>query len=59
MNLVITWRTQKTDFGFEFRVFTVGYKMESVTLRVGFAPTRAKAVRQAKAWTRYFKQLPV
>jgi hypothetical protein len=58
MNLVITWSTHKTGFGFEYRIFTIGYNVPSVTLKTGLCSTRSIAVRQAKAWTRYFKQQP-
>lgn len=52
---VITWNTHKTEGGFEFRVYTVGYQIASETLKTGVCRSRAVAVRLAKQWTRYLK----
>lgn len=53
--MVITWRTKKVIDGFEFRVFTVEYNKPSTILKTGKLSTRARAVNQAKKWTRYIK----
>lgn len=53
--MVITWNTQKTETGFTFRVYTIGYQVEGETLKAGTYPTRARAMAAAKKWTRYFK----
>lgn len=52
---VITWNTTKTADGFQFRVYSFDYQMPNITLKIGVLPTRARAVLQAKKWTRYFK----
>jgi len=54
-NSVITWNTHKTEGGFEFRVYTVGYQVPSEILKSGVCRTRAVAVRMAKQWTLYLK----
>lgn len=51
---VITWNTHKTDAGYAYRVYTVGYRVASETLREGVCATRAIAVHRAKAWLRYY-----
>jgi hypothetical protein len=55
--MVTTWNTHKTETGFEYRVYTVGYQVPSETLKAGLCATRAQAVSKAKAWTRYFKAI--
>lgn len=52
---VITWNTTKTETGFDYRVYTVGYQVASETLKTGHCATRAIATNRAKAWTRAFK----
>ncbi len=54
-NTVITWNTHKTEAGFEFRVFTVGYQVPSETLKSGVCASRAKAKLLAQKWVRYLK----
>lgn len=53
--MVTCWNTHKVANGYEFRVFAVGYQVPSVTLKTGLCSSRAKAVRQAKAWVRFLK----
>jgi hypothetical protein len=53
--MVITWNTHKTEAGFAFKVFTVGYQVQGEVLKTGLCATREQATRKAKAWTRYFK----
>lgn len=53
--MVITWNTHKTADGFEYRIYTVGYQVQSEILKTGICTTRAQAVMMAKKWTRYFK----
>lgn len=52
---VITWNTTKTETGFDYRVYSFGHQIPTVTLRTGSCATRAIAVNRAKAWTRAFK----
>jgi hypothetical protein len=53
---VITWNTKKLPNGtYSFRVYTVGYQVESVTLQTGVCQTRARASGSARRWVRYFK----
>lgn len=53
--MVITWSTTKIETGFQFRVYSFGYQVPSETLKIGVCNTRAKAVLQAKKWSRYLK----
>jgi hypothetical protein len=53
--MIITWNTQKTAEGFEFRVYQFAYQVSSQTLKIGVCATRAQATLRAKKWTRYFK----
>lgn len=53
--MVITWNTTKTPKGYKFRVIKIGYQVETQTLKSGVLPTRARAVTQAKKWTRDLK----
>lgn len=53
--MVITWNTHKTEAGFTFRVFTVGYQVQGETLKSGICASREQATRLAKKWVRYFK----
>lgn len=53
--MVTTWNTHKTEAGFEFRVYRLGYQVPTVVLKTGVRPSRAKAVLLAKKWVRYFK----
>ena len=55
--MVITWNTKKVETGFEFKVIQVGFQVNTVVLKTGVLSSRAKAVTQAKKWTRYFKQV--
>lgn len=48
---VISWNTQKSTNGFDFRVYSLGYQEPQVTLKSGHAATRAIATRLAKQWT--------
>lgn len=52
---VITWNTHKTEGGFQFRVYTVGYQVASVELKTGVCSSRAKAKLLAQKWVRYLK----
>jgi hypothetical protein len=53
--MITTWRTTKTETGFSFTVFQIGYQVPSVTLKTGECSSRAKAMLLAKKWVRYFK----
>ena len=53
--MVITWNTHKTEAGFAFRVYSVGYQIPSQELKTGICGSRAKAVSHAKKWCLYFK----
>jgi len=53
--MVITWNTHKTEAGFAFRVYTIGYQVQGETLKEGVCASRAQATLLAKKWTRYFK----
>ena len=52
---VVTWRTHKTETGFDYAVIEIAYKTPTKTLKTGTLPTRARAVTKAKAWVRFFK----
>jgi hypothetical protein len=54
---VITWNTTKTLAGYKWRVFTVEHEAQSTELKSGISPTRAKAVRKAKQWCLYHRQI--
>lgn len=53
--MVITWGTSKSAEGYTWRVYAVGYQVETRYLKSGTCATRAQAVGQAKRWTRYLK----
>jgi hypothetical protein len=53
--MVTTWNTHKTEAGFEFRVYRLGYQVPTETLKQGVCSSRAKAVLLAKKWVRWFK----
>ena len=55
LDKTITWKTTKTEAGFQFRVYAFGYQVPSQELKVGVCDSRAKAVLQAKKWSRYLK----
>jgi len=55
--MVITWQTTKTESGYEYRVYSFGYQVPSVTLATGKARTRAIATRLAKQHAIYQKRL--
>jgi hypothetical protein len=59
INRVVTWRTKKVDNGFEFRVFSLDYKKDTIIHKTGVLPTRARAVTQAKKWVRHYKSAQV
>lgn len=52
----ITWRTHKTDSGFQFDVYVYGFGVPHETLKTGECITRQQATGQAKRWARYLKQ---
>lgn len=47
--MVFTWRTEKTEGGYTYEVYRVEYQRPSIVVKSGVAPTRAMAVRRAKA----------
>lgn len=47
-NLVYGWRTQKTATGFNWVVYSMGYKIETVVLEMGNRPNRSQATAAAK-----------
>lgn len=51
--MVITWNTKKVAGGYEWRVYTVGYQVKSITLKSGIRPTRAQAEGRAQKWMLY------
>lgn len=52
---VLNWNTKKTESGFEFRVYSIGYDTRTETLKTGTAASRAVAKRLATRWMMYFK----
>lgn len=56
-NDVISWRTKKVEGGFEFRVISVGYQVDTIIHKTGLMSTRARAKSQAVKWVRYYKSL--
>lgn len=54
---VITWNTNTSAAGFEWKVIEVGHKVETKVLKTGKSATRARATGQAKRWSRYLKAM--
>lgn len=52
---VITWKTKKTDTGFDWFVIEVLYGQDNVVLKSGTLKTRAQAKGQAQRWVRFLK----
>jgi len=52
---VITWRTRKTEAGYEYRVYSLGYQVPAETLKTGVVATRAMATLRGKRWSAHFK----
>ena len=52
---VIGWNTHKVSNGFQFNVYSFGYQVETVILKTGVLPSRARAVLVAKKWTMFLK----
>jgi len=55
MSNVITWRTKKTETGFEWFVIEIRYGQDNVILKTGTCKTRARAKGLAQRWVRFLK----
>ena len=54
--MVITWKTQKTEAGFRFRVIAVEHGKKTQTIDSGVFPTRARAKAAGQKCAKYYKQ---
>lgn len=55
LNRIVSWRTKKTDVGFEYIVFSFDHNVPNAVHEKGTLNTRAKACGRAKKVCKYLR----
>ena len=54
--MAYSWKTQKTETGFEWAITGTTHENGTVILKSGHSATRAKAAGIAKKWVLFFRR---